>query len=107
HPDVIETKMLLEGLEEARDKEIEAFLAEDANGEPVGDLNRQLNMEISRVEGELAAMSVKETDLASQIEDLESKIDLVPQIEAEASSLNRDYDITRKQYEQLLSRREA
>tara|TARA_B100000519_G_scaffold132898_1_gene114862 strand:+ start:937 stop:2502 length:1566 start_codon:yes stop_codon:yes gene_type:complete len=107
HPDVIETKMLLEGLEEARDKEIEAFLAEDANGEPVGDLNRQLNMEISRVEGELAAMSVKETDLASQIEELESKIDLVPQIEAEASSLNRDYDITRKQYEQLLSRREA
>ena len=29
------------------------------------------------------------------------------EIEAEASSLNRDYDITRKQYEQLLSRREA
>ena len=107
HPDVIETKMLLEGLEEARDKEIEAFLAEDANGEPVGDLNRELNMEISRVEGELAAMAVKETDLVSQIQELESKIDLVPQIEAEASSLNRDYDITRKQYEQLLSRREA
>lgn len=108
HPDVVETRMLLKSLEDAREKEIDAFFSsEDAEGEPVGELNRQIKLEISRFESEIASLKVKESDIITQIADLESKIDLVPQIEAEAASLNRDYGITRTQYEQLLSRREA
>ena len=109
HPDVIETKTLLESLEEARSKEIEAFLnqSEDDNSQPLNALNREIKLEASRLESQIASLRVKETDLKNKILELESKVDLIPQIEAESSALNRDYDVTKQKYEQMLSRKEA
>lgn len=109
HPDVIEAQTLLESLEQARKREIEAFLSSEPaeQGQPVGELNRELQLEVSRLESQVASFRVKEADLDAKILDLESKIDLVPQIEAESTALNRDYDITKQKYEELLSRRES
>ena len=110
HPDVIETKALLANLEEARKKEISEFLSaddSDSDGVPMSDLNQELKLEISRHQSSIAALNVKEQDLQRRIASLESKIDLVPQIEAESSALNRDYAITKDKYEELLSRRES
>lgn len=108
HPDVIEANNLLESLEQARAKEIQAFLAAPDDGtSPFSELDRQLRIEVGLLEGEVASLQVKEFSIQSKIDDLESKIDLVPQIEAEAASLNRDYGITQNKYEQLLSRRES
>ena len=109
HPDVIETKALLESLEASRQKEIDAFLADDDgdNSQPMNELNRELKLEISRLESVIASLNVKEQDLLSKRAELESKVDLIPQIEAESSALNRDYEITKNKYEELLSRRES
>lgn len=108
HPDVIEANNLLASLEDARTKEIEAFLSAPQDGSaPLSELNRQLKLEMSILQGEVASLQVKELSIKSKIEELESKIDLVPQIEAEAAALNRDYGITQNKYEELLSRREA
>lgn len=111
HPDVIETKALLASLEKARQKEIDEFLnasdGEENDDVPMSDLNQEIKLEISRHQSSVAALKVKEQDLQRRIKELESKIDLVPQIEAESASLNRDYDITKKKYEELLSRRES
>ena len=109
HPDVIETKALLESLEAARTKEIDAFLNEsDEDGtQPLNDLNREIKLEVSRYQSNLAALEVKETDVKTKIARLESKVDLIPQIEAENTALNRDYSITKGKYEELLSRKEA
>ena len=109
HPDVIETNALLESLEAARTKEIDAFLNEsDEDGtQPLNDLNREIKLEVSRYQSNLAALEVKETDVKAKIARLESKVDLIPQIEAENTALNRDYSITKGKYEELLSRKEA
>ncbi|WP_375277331.1 XrtA system polysaccharide chain length determinant [Alteromonas australica] len=109
HPDVIETNALLESLEAARTKEIDAFLNEsDEDGtQPLNDLNREIKLEVSRYQSNLAALEVKETDVKAKIARLESKVDLIPQIEAENTALNRDYAITKGKYEELLSRKEA
>ncbi|AXR07357.1 XrtA system polysaccharide chain length determinant [Salinimonas sediminis] len=109
HPDVIETKALLESLEKSRQEEIDAFFSEqgDEDGQPVGEYNSQLSLDVSRLQSGIASLTVKEEDLRKKIADLESKIDLVPQIEAEQASLNRDYGITKKRYEELLARRES
>lgn len=110
HPDVVEANTLLESLEAARKKEIEAFLAtpdsEDSNA-PLSELNRQLKLQASLLEGQLASLKVKENSIKSKIGNLESKIDLIPQIEAESTALNRDYGIKKNKYEQLLARRES
>jgi hypothetical protein len=50
---------------------------------------------------------VREKDTEGRIIDLQSTIDLVPQIESEETGLNRDYGIKKQKYEELLSRRES
>ena len=50
---------------------------------------------------------MRETDYNAKIQELKNKIDLVPQIEAESTALNRDYGITKQKYEELLQRKEA
>ena len=110
YPDVIEAQNLLEALKEARDKEIKAFLSQDTtNNSPsmLTEGDRDLRLEIARLEGLLASLSVREKDKIDRVADLKSKIDLVPQIEAEGTALNRDYSIKRLKYEELLSLRES
>ena len=109
HPDVVETKQLLESLEASRQREVDAFLAAaegDIQG-PMNELTQEIRLEMSRLQSEIASLSVKEADLKTKIAELESKVDLIPQIEAESTALNRDYDILKKKYEELLARREA
>jgi polysaccharide chain length determinant protein (PEP-CTERM system associated) len=109
HPDVIESQNLLDALKEQREKEINAFMAQDTGDTPsmLTESDRQLRLEITRLEGLLASLGVRKTDTLRKIEDLQSKIDLVPQIEAEQTALNRDYGIKKQKYEELLSRRES
>lgn len=109
HPDVVETKALLKSLEESRDEEIAAFLSseKDEKNQPLSELNREIKLEVSRFESQIASLQVKETDLLRKISELESKVDLIPQIEAESASLNREYGVTKQKYEELLSRRES
>jgi polysaccharide chain length determinant protein (PEP-CTERM system associated) len=110
HPDVIETQTLLDSLTSARQREIKSFLNQDSSGSGnanLSELNRELRLEISRLESQIASLKVRETDFERKISDLNSKIDLVPQIEAESTALNRDYGITKQKYEELLSRKES
>ena len=111
HPDVMETNSLLENLEKLRKEEIEAYVVAGGSSEAslssMSEAAQQFTLQISQLEGEYASLTVREDEFKSKIEDLRSKIDLVPQIEAEDSSLNRDYDILKTKYEELLNRKEA
>lgn len=109
HPDVVESTSLLANLRELREREINAFLTQDTNDNPNGlsGLDREIKLEIGKLEGMIASLQVREADTQRKIAELQSKIDLVPQIEAEQTALNRDYGITKQKYEELLSRKEA
>lgn len=109
HPDVVETKQLIASLEESREREIEDFLSsEDDDNNPVlSQFNQEITLEISRLEGEIASLRVREKAYVDNINELRSKIDLVPQIEAEGLAKNRNYAIIKEKYEELLSRKEA
>lgn len=109
HPDVIETKALLTQLEKQRSEEIAEFYAsyEGDDSSAFTEVNSDIQLEISRLEGELASMKVKEQSTVRKIVELESKIDLIPQVEAELTALNRDYDVTKSKYFELLNRKET
>jgi hypothetical protein len=70
-------------------------------------LNQEISLEVSRLEGQISSLRVRETNFESKIEELKTKIDLVPQIEAEGISKNRNYNIVKQKYEELLARKEA
>lgn len=109
HPDVIEAQDLLNNLQASREKEIDTYLSQDLDGDSpiLTQLNQEITLEISRLEGEIASLRVREDDFDSKIDDLRSKIDLVPQIEAEGIAKNRNYGIIKNKYEELLTRKEA
>ena len=110
HPDVIEVNNLLESLKKLRAQEIEDYLAGAANNpdsELVGSISSELRLEAKRLQSLIASLQVRQQDYESKIDVLKQKIDLVPQIEAEATALNRDYGSTKSKYEELLSRRES
>jgi polysaccharide chain length determinant protein (PEP-CTERM system associated) len=109
HPDVIETTNLLNTLMASRKQEIEEFLASSDGERPaqIGSIANELTLEISRLEGQLASLRVREVNYANKVDELKQKIDFVPQAEAERTALDRDYNITKRKYEGLLNRRES
>jgi polysaccharide chain length determinant protein (PEP-CTERM system associated) len=113
HPDVIEVKRRLEYLTSQRSKEIDEYL----NATESGDSNKlstsqnpviqQLQIQVNQLENIVVSTTVRVNDYRAQVKELESKIHILPEIEAELTSLDRGYEITKNKYEELLKRRET
>ncbi|MGB0938830.1 MAG: XrtA system polysaccharide chain length determinant [Colwellia sp.] len=113
HPDVVEVKRRLTHLNKQRSKEIDDYL-NVSQGSNTGQIStsqnpviQQLQIQINQLENSVAATTVRANDYRQQVKDLESKIHILPEIEAELTSLNRGYEITKKKYEELLNRKET
>ena len=114
HPDVVATKRLIGELENERkgvlDERRKAAAAQPAA--PVKALDRnpvfqQLRLQLADAEAQVAAARARLQAYETQLARLQSQAKLVPQVDAEFAQLNRDYDVQKKTYEQLLQRRES
>jgi polysaccharide chain length determinant protein (PEP-CTERM system associated) len=112
HPDVKEVQRRLEHLSQKRDDEIEQYLtsSNEAGNDytPISQnpVIQDIQIQLNQLEGQVASMEVRANDYRNTVRDLENKIHTLPEIEAELVALNRGYDITKKQYEDLLERKE-
>ena len=113
HPDVLEIRRLLDSLVKQREDEL-AALANAASGSTASgfvatqnSLYHELQLNVARLETEVASNKVRVQAFANRVRELEARMNLIPEIEAEFSGLNRDYNVTRSKYEALLARREA
>jgi polysaccharide chain length determinant protein (PEP-CTERM system associated) len=109
HPDVIEINNRISTLTASRKKEIKEFLASSDGESPskIGSIANELTLEITRLESQVSSLRVRESSYSNKVNELKSKIDFVPQAEAERTALDRDYNITKRKYEGLLNRRES
>ncbi|MDP3834401.1 MAG: Wzz/FepE/Etk N-terminal domain-containing protein [Hydrogenophaga sp.] len=112
HPDVLNTQRLIKELEDQKRREI-AELRRAALASPNAPVieNNPAIVEITRT---LAASEVQVASLRARVGEYESRaarireqLKVAPQVEAEMAQLNRDYDIHRKNYEDLVARRET
>jgi uncharacterized protein involved in exopolysaccharide biosynthesis len=85
-----------------RDKRDAATLALDIN--PV---YQNLKIELSRVQVELAELRQQIGEKAVAVEALKSRVNIVPETEAELTRLNRDYEVNKAQHQTLLQRLES
>jgi len=113
HPDVVEAKRRLEHLEKERSNEIEEYLNETSNNDSSSLVTSQnpviqeLQIQVNQFENQVASMKVRANDYRNKVSELEGKIHVLPEIEAELVALNRGYEITKDKYEQLLNRQET
>ncbi|MBA6357609.1 MULTISPECIES: XrtA system polysaccharide chain length determinant [unclassified Colwellia] len=112
HPDVKEVQRRLEHLSKKRDDEIEQYLtsSNEAGNDytPISQnpVIQDIQIQVNQLEGQVASMEVRANNYRNVVKELENKIHTLPEIEAELVALDRGYEITKKQYETLLERRE-
>jgi polysaccharide chain length determinant protein (PEP-CTERM system associated) len=114
HPDVLTARRLIVQLEDQRKEEIEArrkaVTKTSVPSQSASDRNpvfQQLRISLAEAEASVAAARAKLGGYESQYQQLRAQAQLVPQVEAEFAQLNRDYDVQKKTYENLLARRES
>lgn len=114
HPDVANAKRLIVDLEEQRSREVARLRreAEQAANTPgaIPESNPAA-LELSRI---LSASEVQVASLQARVGEYEARmgrtreqLKVAPQVEAELAQLNRDYSIQRKNYDDLVARRES
>lgn len=112
HPDVRETKRLLENLQQLRKDEIAQLRQNAASSSPnsamaQNQVYQELRLNVAKLENEVESQRVRVANYQEKVDTLERQRNIIPDIEAKFSGLNRDYEITKAKYEELLSRREA
>jgi polysaccharide chain length determinant protein (PEP-CTERM system associated) len=110
HPDVVGTRRILAQLEEERQKEIAARKPAAGSGARIAAANpviQQLKIALAESEANVAALRAKAAELDTRYRQLQAAAKLQPEIEAEFAQLNRDYEVQKRQYEGLVSRRES
>ena len=105
HPSVIsagETLAALQGRLERRRAELGPLIGAGSTGAVV----ENVRMALTEAEIAVTELAGRERDLEQRIAELQEKVDIAPQLEAELAGLNRDHTVLRNQYESLLQRRE-
>ena len=113
HPDVKEAKRRLAHLNKLRTEEIEKYLqASQKEGKTniqmvQSPVMQEVQIQVNQLENEVASLKVRAKSYQETVKELESKIHILPEIEAELIALNRGYEITKNKYEELLNRKET
>jgi polysaccharide chain length determinant protein (PEP-CTERM system associated) len=107
HPDVINARMVLESLQDRRNSELAEKEKQVATTSRVGNpVYQQLEIMLATIEGDISSFNARITTLEKKHEDLRELVNIVPKIEGELQRLNRDYDVHKKNYTELVERRE-
>ena len=113
HPDVVTTRKLIKDLEEQKRKEVQE-LRKTAMASPITGSGPGMNLITQELGRMFAASEIQVAALRARVGEYESRVQrsremmkTAPQIEAEFAQLNRDYGIHKKNYEDLVARRES
>lgn len=111
HPDVLTTRRIISQLEDQRRRELEALKSTNnavrraaAATNPVF---QRLRLNLADAEANVASLRSQLGTQQARLEEIRAQSNKVPQAEAELVQLNRDYEIMRRNYDQLVQRREA
>lgn len=109
HPDVVATRRTIVQLERQKKAEMESAAS---SGRPRGNaatspVYQRIRIALAEAEARVASLRTQLSVQQGRLEETRSKAGKLPEVEAELAQLNRDYDVLRKNYDQLVSRRES
>jgi polysaccharide chain length determinant protein (PEP-CTERM system associated) len=115
HPDVVSARRLIKDLEEQKKREVAeqrklAAARQQPGGDAAGNASlaaQELNRVVATSEVQVAALKARVNEFSSRLAAARTALRTAPQLEAEAAQLNRDYEITKKNYEDLVARRQS
>ena len=113
HPDIVSARRMIADLESQKKREV-AELRKAAVAAPVVVSGSNSSLAVQEMTKLMATAEVQVASLKARVGEYQSRFAQAralsrtsPQIEAEAAQLNRDYAIVKKNYEDLVSRRQS
>ena len=111
HPDVVATRSLIKELEAQRKQQIDASAsaARQSPGKTMSNnpVYQQLKVSLAEQEALVASMKGRMSELQSRLGTMRESGAKVPQLEADMAQMNRDFEVMRRIYDQLIVRRES
>lgn len=113
HPDIVTTRRMIKDLEDQKKKEVaelrkQAMAAPStAPGATASLAQQELQRLLANSEVQVASLRARVAEYSARFSAAKASLKTSPQIEAEAAQLNRDYAINKKNYEDLVARRQA
>lgn len=115
HPDIVSTRRLITELEEQKKREVAELRRVAAANPPPGAASatggslavQELSKILASAEVQVAALRARVNEYQSRYQNVKNQLRVAPQIESEAAQLNRDYAIIKKNYEDLVARRQS
>jgi polysaccharide chain length determinant protein (PEP-CTERM system associated) len=105
HPDVIAARNTIRQLEAQR--AAEQTQRKGGGAAATSPAFQQIRVQLAQAEANVASLGAQLAAEQQQLDQLRATATKVPEAEAELAQLNRDYEVIRKNYEQLVTRREA
>jgi polysaccharide chain length determinant protein (PEP-CTERM system associated) len=107
HPDIIANRRLLDQLL-AQKAELAKTKKRSADpGAGYSPMLQQLNIQLSQAEAQVASMRTRVEEYTGRVARLRAQSTSVPEIEAQLTQLNRDYQVNKENYQKLVERRES
>jgi polysaccharide chain length determinant protein (PEP-CTERM system associated) len=111
HPDVVNTRRLIKELTEVKKKEVLGLRRMAMENPVVSSSNSLMQQELNRIvatsEVQVATLKTRVGEYSTRLNRARELMKTAPQIESEQAQLNRDYDINKKNYNDLVTRRES
>lgn len=109
HPEVIAVKDTIKRLEEQRRAELGGVrqtngTRSESSSVPVDAVIQSLQIALNTADVQVAALQAQAQESAARVAELQRIVTTGPEVEAELVNLNRDYGVTKTQYEALLQR---
>ncbi|MGE5450922.1 MAG: XrtA system polysaccharide chain length determinant [Acidobacteriota bacterium] len=107
HPDVVATKRNIAQLEAQKRQELDSRARSGkSRNAPTSPVFQRIRIALAEAEAKVASLRGQLAEQQSQLAAARSMAGRQPEVEAELAQLNRDYEVVRKNYEQLVTRRE-
>lgn len=111
HPDVVGSRRLIKDLEEQKRQELQArkkFAAANPGASVSNNpVYQQLKVSLAEAEANTASLRARVSEYEERFKRATSVMKNQPQLDVEFVQLNRDYDLDKRNYEQLVSRRDS
>ena len=111
HPDVVGARRLVKELEAAKRKDVQELrkiaMANPSSASGNNLVYQELNRLLASSEVQVASLRARVGEYEARLGRARELMKKAPQIEAELAQLNRNYDINKKHYNDLVARRES
>jgi polysaccharide chain length determinant protein (PEP-CTERM system associated) len=109
HPDIIALRKTISELEQRRQQEQQTMVGLSTPTQPLemNPVYQSMKIALSEAEVQVATLRARAADEQKLVDELKDKVDTIPEVEANLQRLNRDYGVTKNQYDALLQRLET